>query len=149
MNRKSVDREKKSFSGLRERSFVRSAQETATFASIDPHLYFDQWLQAFETSTAKRSSEFARAAPGAKITFDGTMKLSGYVRANVQAPQGVLIVTAAAVIEGDIWTERAIVHGVVRGDITAQSVDLGNTAEVIGHIHAAALSVAEGAVTIS
>lgn len=110
----------------------------------DLESHFRTWIDTLHDS-ARQVPESIGSKHG-EIEFEGELTLNCYVCADVRAPNGALIVTASAEIDGDILVRTAVVQGLVRGEITAQKLELGRTAEVIGHIHATALSIEAGAV---
>lgn len=79
------------------------------------------------------------------LETDGTVKIEGRVRGTVRAA-GQVLISAGAVIEGDVYTKEAVVAGEVRGAIRAgERVELQATAVIVGDIHTQRIAILEGA----
>ena len=74
------------------------------------------------------------------LTIDGTLKGS------VQIREATLTIGNPARVEADIHGSRVIVHGTVRGSITASArIELGPGARVQGNLSADQVVIADGA----
>jgi cytoskeletal protein CcmA (bactofilin family) len=74
------------------------------------------------------------------LTIDGTLKGS------VQIHEATLTIGDPARVEADIHGSRVIVHGTVRGSITASArIELGPGARVRGNLSADQVVIADGA----
>jgi len=74
------------------------------------------------------------------LTIDGTLKGS------VQIREATLTIGNPARVEADIHGSRVIVHGTVRGSITASArIELGPGARVKGNLSADQVVIADGA----
>jgi cytoskeletal protein CcmA (bactofilin family) len=74
------------------------------------------------------------------LTIDGTLKGS------VQIREATLTIGDPARVEADIHGSRVIVHGTVRGSITASTrIELGPGARVQGNLSADQVVIADGA----
>ncbi len=79
------------------------------------------------------------------LETDGVVRVEGRVRGTVRVGAQVLV-TAGAVIEGDLHTQEAVVAGQVSGTIVARErVELQATAVVTGDIHTPRIAIVEGA----
>ena len=77
---------------------------------------------------------------GEDLTIDGTLK------GNVQIRDATLTIGEPARVEADIHGSRVIVHGTVRGSITASArIELGPEARVQGNLSADQVVIADGA----
>jgi cytoskeletal protein CcmA (bactofilin family) len=89
--------------------------------------------------------------PGMRIVgdlvTDGTVRIEGEIRGTVRATKGV-VVGREGLVEGEIYTEDAVIGGRVRGTIVAESrLELQASCDIEGVIHARAqhLHLEEGA----
>lgn len=89
--------------------------------------------------------------PGMRIVgdlvTDGTVRIEGEIRGTIRASKAVVI-GREGLVEGDIFTQDAVVGGRVRGTIVAESrLELQATSDIEGIIHARAqhLHLEEGA----
>jgi cytoskeletal protein CcmA (bactofilin family) len=79
------------------------------------------------------------------LETEGTIKIEGRIRGVVRAA-GQVLISAGAVIEGDIHTKEAVVAGEVRGAIhAADRVELQASAVIVGDIHTRRIAILEGA----
>jgi cytoskeletal protein CcmA (bactofilin family) len=79
------------------------------------------------------------------LETEGVVRVEGRVKGTVRVGAQVLV-TAGAVIEGDLHTQEAIIAGQVSGAIHARErVELQATAMVAGDIHTPRISIVEGA----
>src|SRR5690606_24223976 len=78
------------------------------------------------------------------ITVDGTLRIEGHLKGNVDATQGV-VMGPQAVVEGDIKARDAIIGGRVRGAITTTGRRrLHSTCDLAGGRDAVRLQSGEG-----
>lgn len=110
----------------------------------------DGWLDAdlnkADPLAADRSAVATVPEPR-EITFEGTLRINGYVAGMIRSSNGNLIVDAGGEVDADIAVHHATIYGCVRGDIHAkEKVELGGSARVIGDIETVALSIEPGAV---
>ena len=89
--------------------------------------------------------------PGMRIVGDviteGSVRVEGEVRGTVRASKAVLV-GREGIIEGEVYTQDAVVGGRVRGTIVAESrLELQATCDIEGVVHARAqhLHLEEGA----
>jgi len=103
--------------------------------------YFEAWLESLRPSPKTIDS-----AQPSQFTFEGTLRLDGYVTGVVRSQKGTLIISETAALQANIFVATAIVDGLVRGNIHAtESVDLGSQARVIGNIETPTLAIQPGA----
>jgi len=78
------------------------------------------------------------------ITVDGTLRIEGNLKGNVDATQSVVL-GPHSVVEGDIKAQDAIIGGRVRGGIaTTGRLELHATCDVDGDIDAVRFKMDEG-----
>jgi cytoskeletal protein CcmA (bactofilin family) len=77
------------------------------------------------------------------LVSEGDVQIDGIVEGDVHARS--LTVSEGAAIKGQIIAESACIRGRVEGQITADQVELGRTAKVLGDIIHADLSIHSGA----
>lgn len=89
--------------------------------------------------------------PGMRIVgdlvTDGTVRIEGEIRGTIRASKAV-VVGREGLVEGDIYTQDAVVGGRVRGTVVAESrLELQATCDIEGVVHARAqhLHLEEGA----
>ncbi len=79
-----------------------------------------------------------------KLTFEGSVKIDGYVEGEIQAQQAVII-GESAVINAQISADTVVMKGKVTGDITARKqVELRGPAKLTGNITTPSLVIHEG-----
>jgi cytoskeletal protein CcmA (bactofilin family) len=79
-----------------------------------------------------------------KLTFEGSVKIDGYIEGEIQAQQAV-IVGETAVINAQINGETIVIKGKVTGDVTARrQVELRGPAKLTGNITTPSLVIHEG-----
>lgn len=105
---------------------------------------------SLETSASVRSEDGVQAHLGkgsrveGKLTFEGSVKIDGYVEGEIQAQQSV-IVGETAVINAQINADTVVVKGKITGDITARKqVELRGPAKLTGNITTPSLVIHEG-----
>jgi cytoskeletal protein CcmA (bactofilin family) len=87
--------------------------------------------------------------PGMKVVGDcdveGAIRIEGSVRGNVRAGKAV-VVGKDGVVEGDIFTQDAVIAGRIHGTLRAESrLELQATSRIEGEVLAARLQLEEGA----
>ncbi len=81
-----------------------------------------------------------------KLVFDGTVRIDGTFKGEVRT-QNVLVVGQSARIEAALFVGSVVIHGEVRGDITAtQGVEIHAPAKVWGKIKTPQLVIERGVV---
>ena len=88
--------------------------------------------------------------PGMKVVgdcdADGAIRVEGTVQGNIRAGKAV-VVGKDGLVEGDIFTQDAVIAGTVRGKIRAESrLEVQGSSRVEGEIVAARMQLEEGAV---
>lgn len=77
---------------------------------------------------------------------DGAVRVEGVIHGNVRAGKAV-VVGKEGLIEGDIFTQDAVISGRVKGTIRAESrLEIQGTSHIDGEILAALMVLEEGAV---
>ena len=106
-----------------EFTLIHSNVSEDNFADVFPDTaeYFQDWLQSLEASPPPIETNGSPVAAKREIRFEGTLKVEGYVAGSVQSDAGTLITTEAAEIDGDVQVDTAIIYGLVRGDIRANT----------------------------
>ena len=89
--------------------------------------------------------------PGMRIVgdlvTDGTVRVEGEIRGTIRATKAV-VVGREGLVEGDIFTQDAVIGGRIRGSVQAESrLELQATCDIEGVVHARAqhLHLEEGA----
>ena len=79
-----------------------------------------------------------------KLSFDGTVTVEGHFTGNVVSG-GIFIVGDGGVVDGDINVDSVVVHGEVKGSISAKTrVELNKPGKVRGDIFTPNLIIEEG-----
>ncbi len=82
------------------------------------------------------------------LRFSDDLLIDGRVDGDISS-EGVLSVGENAVIRAEINTKSVIIHGKVIGNVTvSERVELKSTAELVGDVQAATLSIESGAIFI-
>lgn len=87
----------------------------------------------------------------AGCVIDGDLKapdfvrIDGQVTGNVTVEQG-LILGEKGHIKGHVNTRQIVVHGLIEGNITAESLEIRSTGKINGNIKTASIQVDAGAV---
>lgn len=138
-----------------------SAANQPAADTFDPSVHFDKWLQELHSgqkalappeleALAEKDSEiYIDCFPGSncEVTFEGVLHFDGYSIGNISSPEGTLVLTQRARIEGDINVAVAVINGCVTGNITAtERVVLDSGARVMGNIQTSGLAIELGAV---
>ncbi len=89
--------------------------------------------------------------PGMRIVgdlvTDGTVRIEGEIRGTIRATKAV-VVGREGLVDGDIFTQDAVIGGRIRGSVVAESrLELQATCDIEGVVHARAqhLHLEEGA----
>lgn len=88
--------------------------------------------------------------PGMRIVgdcdTDGTVRIEGTVQGNIRAGKAV-VVGKEGTVEGDIFTQDAVISGTVKGTLRAESrLELQSTSRIEGEVLAGRMQLEEGAV---
>jgi len=88
--------------------------------------------------------------PGMKIVGDceteGTLRIEGAIQGSVKAGKAV-VVGKDGRVDGDIFTQDAVISGHVQGTLVAQSrLELQATCQIEGSVRARRLQLEEGAI---
>ena len=76
---------------------------------------------------------------------DGALRIEGTVHGNVRAGKAVVI-GKEGVVDGNIYTQDAVISGLVLGSVHAQSrLELQSTSQISGEIEALRMQLEEGA----
>ena len=95
-----------------------------------------------------RESVISIIGPGMRVTGDceteGTLRIEGTVTGKVQAGKAV-VVGREGTVKGDIFTQDAVIGGLVTGKVVAESrLELQETSVVDGEIRARRIKLEEG-----
>jgi cytoskeletal protein CcmA (bactofilin family) len=81
-----------------------------------------------------------------ELTTDEDLTIEGTVKGDVQVREATLTINEKALVEADIHGVRVIVHGSLKGSITATArIELGPAARVEGNLSADQVVIADGA----
>ena len=81
-----------------------------------------------------------------ELTTDEDLTIEGTVKGDVQVREATLTINEKAQVEADIHGARVIVHGSLKGSITATArIELGPAARVEGNLSADQVVIADGA----
>jgi cytoskeletal protein CcmA (bactofilin family) len=139
-----------------EVSFLGQSVKSDSFDQnllLETNQSFEDWLGTLDHSPSSAPQTESSPAAAAddlpkqrEISFDGTLRVDGYMAGLVSSEAGTLIVSEAGEVDGDISVPAAVILGSVRGDIRAsRKVELGSAASVIGDIETLELSIQPGA----
>lgn len=79
------------------------------------------------------------------ITSQEDITVHGTVKGTIAMQQGALVIAPAGKAEANVQGSNITVHGTVSGDISADKLELTDTAHVTGTITAPSLILREGA----
>ena len=101
-------------------------------------------------SGAPPESVISIIGPGMEVvgecTTDGTLRIEGIVRGSVRAGKAVVVGKEGAV-EGDVFTQDALISGRVLGTLVAESrLELQATCRIEGEVRARRMQLEEGAI---
>jgi cytoskeletal protein CcmA (bactofilin family) len=81
-----------------------------------------------------------------ELTSDEDLTIEGTVKGTVQVREATLTVSEPGRIEADVHGVQVLVHGSLKGSITASKrIELGPTARVEGNLSADQVVIADGA----
>ncbi|HEY7187450.1 MAG TPA: polymer-forming cytoskeletal protein [Vicinamibacterales bacterium] len=81
-----------------------------------------------------------------EFTSDEDLTIEGTLKGTVHIREATLTIGEPARVEADIHGARVVVHGTLRGSITASMrIELGATAKVDGNLSADRVVIADGA----
>ncbi|HKE85612.1 MAG TPA: polymer-forming cytoskeletal protein [Vicinamibacterales bacterium] len=81
-----------------------------------------------------------------EFTSDEDLQMDGTITGDMQIRDATLTIGETGKVEADIYGARVVVHGMVRGSITASArIELGPAASVEGNLSADQVVIAEGA----
>ncbi|HEY1305930.1 MAG TPA: polymer-forming cytoskeletal protein [Vicinamibacterales bacterium] len=81
-----------------------------------------------------------------EFTSDEDLQMDGTITGDVQIRDATLTIGETGKVEADIYGTRVVVHGSVRGSITASArIELGPAACVEGNLSADQVVIADGA----
>jgi cytoskeletal protein CcmA (bactofilin family) len=88
--------------------------------------------------------------PGMRITGDcdteGAVRVEGVIQGNIRAGKSV-VVGREGTVEGDIFTQDAVISGTVKGSLRAESrLELQSSSRVDGEVLAERMQLEEGAI---
>lgn len=101
-----------------------------------------------ETGGSPPEQVISIIGPGMKITgdcdTDGAVRIEGTVQGNIRAGKAV-VVGKDGLVEGDIFTQDAVISGRVKGSLRAESrLEVQASSRVEGEISAGRMQVEEG-----
>jgi cytoskeletal protein CcmA (bactofilin family) len=79
-----------------------------------------------------------------RIESDVFLRIDGHIKGDLIIAEG-LIIGEHGIIEGNIKAREIVVFGSVKGSITADSIDLKSSGNILGDIHTDSLQVETGA----
>jgi cytoskeletal protein CcmA (bactofilin family) len=87
---------------------------------------------------------------GPDSVFQGTIKSKGFVRVDGRVEGGIsaegVIIGEQGHVQGDVTAKSVVVAGKVTGNVTAATgLELQAKGQIVGDLHAAQISIAEGA----
>lgn len=81
-----------------------------------------------------------------ELTSDEDLRIDGHVHGDVRLRDATLTIAKEARIDADVRASRIVVHGYVRGSLSAsERIELTATAKVKGHVSANQVVVVDGA----
>jgi cytoskeletal protein CcmA (bactofilin family) len=103
-----------------------------------------------ETETSAPDKVISIIGPGMRVVGDcdteGTVRIEGSVEGNIRAGKAV-VVGKGGTVNGDIFTQDAVISGTVTGSLRAESrLEVQATSRIEGEIQAARMQLDEGAV---
>lgn len=88
------------------------------------------------------------------VCFEGNLKavgqvyIYGEVQGNIIANEGVVKVMRSGLVNGNISSQELIINGTVKGECKAESMDIGEHANINGALDYVTLSVKKGAMFV-
>ncbi|MEG1507503.1 MAG: polymer-forming cytoskeletal protein [Akkermansia sp.] len=141
-------------SSLEESTPIQSSQPTSVYGSSSAYGTSTPSYSPTINTTMQRAQASTNNVLNSdvevigKLRFVDNLLIDGIVDGEINS-DGVLTIGQNARIKAEIRTNSVIIHGKVIGNITVTDrVELKSTAELVGDIHAASLSVDAGAIFI-
>lgn len=82
-----------------------------------------------------------------RIESDVFVRIDGHIKGDLIIGEG-LIIGEKGIIEGNIKAREIVVFGTVNGSVTADSVDIKSSGNILGELHTNSLQVESGATYI-
>jgi cytoskeletal protein CcmA (bactofilin family) len=82
-----------------------------------------------------------------RIESDVFVRIDGHIKGDVIIAEG-LIIGEHGIIEGNIKAREIVVFGTVNGSVTADSIDIKSSGNILGELHTNSLQVETGATYI-
>ena len=82
-----------------------------------------------------------------RIESDVFMRIDGHIKGDLIIAEG-LIIGEHGIIEGNIKAREIVVFGKVNGNVSADSIDIKNSGNILGELHTNSLQVETGATYI-
>ncbi len=104
--------------------------------------------------TAPHEEQTSNTVIARDVCFEGNLKavgqiyIYGEVQGNTIASDGVVKVMRSGLVNGNITCQELIINGTVKGECKAESIDIGEHANINGALNYVTLSVKKGAVFV-
>ncbi len=82
-----------------------------------------------------------------RIESDVFVRIDGHIKGDLIIGEG-LIIGENGIIEGNIKSREVVVFGTVNGSVTADSIDIKSSGNILGELHTNSLQVETGATYI-
>ncbi len=82
-----------------------------------------------------------------KIESDVFVRIDGHIKGDLIIGEG-LIIGENGIIEGNIKAREIVVYGTVNGSVSADSIDIKSSGNILGELHTNSLQVETGATYI-
>lgn len=82
-----------------------------------------------------------------RIESDVFVRIDGHIKGDLIIGEG-LIIGENGIIEGNIKAREIVVYGTVNGSVTADSIDIKSSGNILGELHTSSLQVETGATYI-
>lgn len=82
-----------------------------------------------------------------RIESDVFVRIDGHIKGDLIIGEG-LIIGENGIIEGNIKAREIVVFGTVNGSVTADSIDIKSSGNILGELHTNSLQVETGATYI-
>lgn len=79
-----------------------------------------------------------------RIESDVFVRIDGHIKGDLIIGEG-LIIGEHGIIEGNIKAREIVVYGTVQGNVTADSIDIKSSGNILGELHTHSLQVETGA----
>ena len=109
---------------------------------------------ASEKSLPPSEEQMTNTVIAREVCFEGNLRATGQVyiygeiQGNIIASEGVVKVMRSGLVNGNITSHELIINGTVKGECKAESIDIGEHANINGALDYIALSVKKGAVFV-